>query len=448
MKNLSTNFFYCAFFIFFFAISACRKEEALFISQPTEFYEAQVANDWTYMLRELTKHTAGFTPPVAARAFGYAGLTLYETVMPGMPKFQSLTGQLTDMPAIAMPDMTQQYNWAIAANAAMAFVAKNYYPKMPAAKLSEVQNLEAAINEKWGKSSSANVVERSRAWGILVAKTIFEWSKTDNGHEGFDKNFPSNYVPEQGAGFWQPTLPEKQPALQPYWGNNRTFVPNCAANTQPSAPMLYSNLPASPFNIAALEVFSTTKNLTKEQELIARYWSDDPGVNGGTPPGHLMSVGTIALKQQNANLAKAAETYAKLGMAIADGFVSCWRCKYVHNYLRPITYIRAQLDPTWMPILTTPPFPEFTSGHSVASGASSRVLSDIFGYQFSFTDNTHEKRTDIDGKPRSFKSFDEMADEAAVSRLFGGIHYREACVVGLKQGSEVGAEISRLRFRK
>ncbi len=448
MKNQFTKIRFYAFFALFLTFAACRKDEGQFISQPTEFYEAQVANDWADMLREITKHTPGFTPPVASRAFGYAGLTLYEAVMPGMPKYQSLNGQLTDMPAIVVPDLTQEFNWAIAANAAMVFVAKNYYPKMPAAKLTEVQNLEASLNEKWGKSSSADVVERSKTWGNLVAKTIFEWSKTDNGHEGFDKNFPSNYVPQKGAGFWEPTLPARQPALQPYWGNNRTFVPNCAANTQPTAPMLYSTLSGSPFGIAALEVYTTVKNLTPEQATIAKYWSDDPGINGGTPPGHLMSIGTIALKQQNANLAKAAETYAKLGISLADAFVSCWRCKYVHNYLRPITYIQAQLDPTWSPILNTPPFPEFTSGHSVASGASSRVLSDIFGYQFSLTDNTHEKRTDINGKPRTFKNFKDMADEAALSRLYGGIHYREACVVGLKQGDEVGAEISRLKFKK
>jgi PAP2 superfamily len=447
MRNTFCSFYVKIFLLFLVTITACRKDEALFTSKPTELYSAKVANDWADMMRTLTKKTAGFTPPVASRAFGYMGVTLYETVVPGMPNYQSLTGQLTDMPQLASPDLSQEYNWAIAVNSALAYIAKNFYPTMPTEQSLAVIKLEDDTYENLKTGVALDVAERSKAWGLSVAQKVFEWSKNDGGHEGYGKNFPTTFTPPTGDGLWVSTFPKFQKALQPYWGNNRTFIPKCAESTQPTPPKTYSDLPTSPFNVAALEVYTTVKNASPEQIAIAKYWSDDPGVPG-TPPGHLLSVATQVLQKENWNLAKSAEVYAKVGMALADGFVSCWRCKYQHNYLRPITYIRSKFEADWTSILETPAFPEFTSGHSVASGATARVLSDLFGYTYTFSDHTHEQRTDINGKPRSFASFNDMAAEAAISRLYGGIHYREAIEKGVIQGIQVGFEVGKLKFRK
>jgi hypothetical protein len=364
-----------------------------------------------------------------------------------MANYQSLVGQLANMPQMPSTDTGVEYNWSIAANAALAQAARSYYANMPADMVTLVKQLEDQTLERLRSSVTNEIVERSKTFGVKVANTIFEWSKTDGGHEGYNKNFPTSYITPSGAGFWVPTYPSYQKALQPYWGSNRTFVPQCAENTQPPAPIQYSDLPTSLFNVQALEVFSISKNLTPEQKVIAQFWSDDPGVPG-TPPGHSISIATIVLKKERANLAKAAETYAKVGMAVSDGFVSCWKCKFVHNYLRPITYIRDKFEGNWTTLLTTPPFPEYTSGHSVQSSATSRVLSDLFGYNYAFTDNTHETRTDIDGRPRTFKSFYEFADESAISRLYGGIHYRESIEKGIIQGRKVGEEIGKLKFKK
>ncbi len=181
-------------------------------------------------------------------------------------------------------------------------------------------------------------------------------------------------------------------------------------------------------------------NLTQEERTIAFYWSDDPG-DPGTPPGHSISIATQVLQMEKASLALAAETYCKVGIAVSDAFVSCWRCKYHFNLLRPITYIRENIDVSWSTVLSTPPFPEYTSGHSVQSGATAQVLSDLFGYNYHFTDRTHEHRTDIDGSPRSYDSFFDMADEAAISRLYGGIHYRDAIEIGVEQGIKIGQAV-------
>ena len=147
------------------------------------------------------------------------------------------------------------------------------------------------------------------------------------------------------------------------------------------------------------------------------------------------------LRKQNANLAKTAETYAKVGMAINDAFISCWRCKFQFNLVRPITYIQQYIDPAFTSILTTPPFPEHTSGHSAQAGAAATVLSDLFGNNYAFPDSTHVSRTDIDGTPRSFSSFIEAANETAISRLYGGIHFRQAIDKGVLQGNLIGQNV-------
>jgi PAP2 superfamily len=436
--------------IFLFALTltviSCRKDEDVTRSNPAELYNAKVANDWFDMLRTLTSKTAGFTPPVASRAFGYAGVALYETVVPGMSRYQSLTGQLTEMPALVAPTDNKEYNWAIAANYAMGYIARNFYPTMPADQLKAVDDLEESTLKNIVGNATQETVDRSKEWGVFVAKSVFDWSKTDGGHEGYTKNFPPTFTPPTGSGKWSSTAPAFQKAMQPFWGSNRTFIPQCAQNTQPEAPIAYSELIGSPFNLAATEVFNIVKNATEEQKLIAKFWSDDPGI-GGTPPGHSISVATQVLRKENWNLAKAAETYAKVGIAVSDGFVSCWKCKYEHNYLRPITYIRAKLDAVWLSPLATPPFPEYTSGHSVQANAAAKVLNELFGYNYSFVDVTHEKRTDIDGRPRLFKSFNDMAAEASISRLYGGIHYREAIEKGVGQGLKVGEEVVKLKFK-
>jgi hypothetical protein len=236
-----------------------------------------------------------------------------------------------------------------------------------------------------------------------------------------------------------PTPPGFLPALQPYWGANRPFVLASGEACPPAPPPPYSEEVGSPFYAEAHECYLAVGSLTGEQEAIARFWSDDPGQTA-TPPGHSVSILTQVARKLDVSLAQAAEAYAKVGIAVADAFISSWNTKYRYSLLRPITYIQAVLDPTWSPLLVTPPFPEYTSGHSVQSGAAARVLTDLFG-KVSFVDRTHKSR----GLPaRSFRSFREAAEEAALSRLLGGIHFRAACERGLAQGRCIGRHVSQL----
>jgi PAP2 superfamily len=180
--------------------------------------------------------------------------------------------------------------------------------------------------------------------------------------------------------------------------------------------------------------------LMPEQRAIAAFWSDDPGATP-TPPGHSISIATQVLRRERASLALAAEVYAKTGMAVADAFIACWFQKYRYNLLRPVTYIQRLIDPAWVPALVTPPFPEYTSGHSVQSGAAFAILTDLFGDGYAFVDHTHDDRGLA---PRSFVSFRDAAKEAAISRLYGGIHFRAAIENGLEQGRCIGEVVNAL----
>jgi PAP2 superfamily len=233
-------------------------------------------------------------------------------------------------------------------------------------------------------------------------------------------------------------------ALQPFWGTNRTFAASTGSACAPGDPTPYSEDPSSAFWAEAFQFYDTVNNLTDEQRAIAFFWADNPGATA-TPPGHSISITTQVLRRIDAGLDIAAETYAKVGMAVADAFISCWDTKYRYNLLRPVTYVQRLIDADWLPLLITPPFPEYASGHSAQSGAAAEVLTDLFGPDFAFVDHTHDSR----GLPaRAFRSFFQAADEAAISRLYGGIHFRPTIERGLDQGRCVGRAVNDLRFRR
>ena len=430
-----------------FVVAGCKKDSEISLPVSTDNYPATVAIEWFNQFYILTKVSAGFTPPVAARAFGYAGIGLYESVVPGMSTYQSLGTKLNGLPELPGIMPGKNYYWPASANAAMAYLARKLYANMPDNQMINVNNLEAKLEQSFTLFADRETLTRSKAFGASIAEVIFTWSISDGGHEGYNRNFPQSYNPIKGPGKWVPTAPAYQRALQPYWGNNREIVLGITKQTKPVSPLPYSTSNTSSFYSQALEVYTVTRSLTKEQEIIAQYWSDDPGI-GGTPPGHSINISTQILLKENASLSIAAETYCKVGIAVSDAFISCWKSKYEFNLLRPITYIREIIDSSWTPILITPPFPEFTSGHSVQSSATAQVLSDLFGYRNSFIDRTHELLTDINGTPRQYSSFFDYAEEAAISRLYGGIHFRDGIQLGLKEGRFIGEMVSGLPFKR
>jgi PAP2 superfamily len=411
---------------------------------PASRFDAEVPMAWFDLALALVRTTPGFTPPVAARAFGYAGVALYEAVVPSMAGYRSLQGQLTGLSGLPGAADRVKLHWPTVANSALAGILRRLFPTTPAENAAAIDTLEESLGERFLRQLPRSVSPRSAERGEAVAEAIFEWSTDDGGHEGFLRNFPADYDPPAGRGLWQPTPPAFQRALQPSWGANRTFAIGDGTACMPDDPTPYSEDPSSAFFAEALQVYETVNRLTDEQRAIALFWADDPVVTA-TPPGHSISITTQVLRQVGAALDTVAETYARVGMAVADAFIACWHTKYRYNLLRPVTYIQAFIDSKWVPPLVTPPFPEYTSGHSVQSGAAAQVLGDLFGHRYAFVDRTHEERGLA---PRTFESFFHAAREAAISRMYGGIHYLLAIVAGLEQGVCVGQAVSALDFHE
>ena len=428
-------------FLSSFFLTSCKKDVDLTpSSKAADTYSADVATKWVDLELKLIKTTAGYTPPIAARALGYTGLALYETVVPGMSGYVSLAGQLKDLATLPQIDATKEYNWALAANTAQYTILKLLYATTSDANKATIDSLKTIMETSLKAGIAQDVIDRSTKFGLDMATAIFDYSKTDGGHEAYNNVFPSDYVVPTGPGKWEPTSTQKIPML-PYWGKNRQFIA-ANVNVNPIAPYNYSTATTSDFYKEALDVYNISKNLTTAQKDIGLFWADGGG--SITPPGHHANIASIVLKKENAKLDKAVETYAKVGIGVSDAFVSCWKCKYIYNLMRPVTYIKSTLDANWTPLIATPPFPEYTSGHSSGSGAASQILTDLFGDNYAFTDNTWEGTF----ANRSFTSFFAYADEATISRIYGGIHYRNGNEKGITNGKLIGKNVSALKFKK
>jgi hypothetical protein len=388
------------------------------------------------MLLRLVTSTPGFTPPVVSRLLAYFGVALYESLVPGMPGYRSLHDLLPGFPETPQTPRSSMH-WPTVANHALGTLSGGLFPT----NAPMLGALRAMVDDIDADSGAPDPIRmRSVERGVTVAASVLDWASTDGGHEGYGSNFPSGYVTPTGPGLWEPTPPGFQPIpLQPFWGANRAFAAfGCVAPPPPG----YSVDPASDFYAYALEVYETGLTLTAEQREIALFWADDPGTV--TPPGHSFSMLRQVLVGEDVSLERAAEAYLRVGCCLADAFIQCWRTKFIWNLVRPITYIRANFDPGWNSLVITPPFPEYTSGHSTQSGAWAEVMTSLFGDHYEFTDHTHD---DFGFSPRSFSSFHQAATETAVSRLYGGIHYRFGNDNGLASGICVGREAAALPLR-
>jgi hypothetical protein len=407
-------------------------------SSKTASFDHTVATQWMSLLYDIIKSTP-LPPPVASRAIGYCGVTLYESVVPGMPAYQSLAGQLNDFDGVPQP--TGQVDYRLVANGALADVIRGgVIPGIKPADVTLCDNLEQSVLAAIQADVNATIVTRSTDLGDAVAAAILAWAATD----GLSIFNNCDVDPPVGAGLWVSLT--ATPPVQACWDQLRPFVLLPASECPPAVYPAFDETPASPFWNEADEVFDTGvagANLTPDQREIAFFWSDGGGT--GTPPGHWVSIVEQILTTDDASLEVAAEAYAKVGLAVADAFISCWQAKFQYWLERPITYIQRVIDPGWTPLLSTPNFPEFSSGHSVQSGAAARVLTDVFGPR-AFTDDTHNLHANAGvlvnaPNPRNFADFDAAAQEAADSRLYGGIHFRSAIDNGVAQGTCVGDQV-------
>ena len=379
---------------------------------------------------------AGTAGQATDRCQAYCGIALYESVVPGMPAYQSLSGQLTDFPEMPSTEPGKAYHWAASANAALAEMNRRLFPTTAIANKTAMTNLENSFQAVYGTETDAATLQRSIAFGKEVATRVYNWAATDG-----SANVNPPYVPPVGPGLWIPT--SATPIVNPYAYQLRLLVPGSADNTTLDPPPAFSTVPGSPFYNMVKEVYDASLSLTPEQKAMADYFKDVPGY---TPGGTYLSLMMQALENTKPTLDMGALAYVKIGLATRDASIVLFTNKYQFNQIRPVTYIRAYIDPTWSTYIPTPNHPEFPSGHSTTGGAILTMMSNIFGEDFHITLHTYDY---LNYPARSYTSFTQLSNEISDSRFYGGLHYRATLAKSTAQGKKVAENIlSKVKFMK
>ena len=419
---------------------SCEVDESQYLekaSNPAHLHKAQK------MLTDVMVHDI-FSPPVASRIYVYSSIAAYETMVSGNPDFISLAGQLTALDKIPLPNKDHQICFPVAAVHAYVTVGTRL--------IFSEDKMDDFISEMHKTYKEAGVpqgvLNQSKKYGEEVANHIIAWADKDNYKQ--TRTFPKYSIDEDPTR-WQPTPPAYMDAVEPSWNKIRPFIMGRADQFAPPPPTPFSSDENSQFYKEALEVYNLGNDSisVEEKKDIASFWDCNPFVSHFSghvmfatkkisPGGHWIGITKLAALKAKLDFMKTAEAYAWVSIGLADAFISCWDEKYRSELIRPETYINKYIDDKWMPTLQTPPFPEYTSGHSVASATTAEILTHLFGEDFEFED-TVEKEFGL--PTRNFQSFKQAASEAAMSRLWGGIHYMPAIVNGSRQGSNLGSFI-------
>ncbi|CAN5893704.1 hypothetical protein BH24BAC1_BH24BAC1_21060 [soil metagenome] len=381
-------------------------------------------------------------PCAAARYYAYANLAAYEILYQQSHPAQYLpfTGRLRDYPDFSRLRPSQAVNGELAGLYALLRMGEELLPSGYLLEEPRKQLLRDAAKKHRVKEET---LLASRAYADSVVARMVQYAAQD----GYLKTTGYlRYTPLKETGAWQPTSPGYMEAYEPHWASLRPFLLDSASQFRPLPPVPYNAQRETPFFALATEVYDLTRNLSEEQTLIAGFWDCNPffltqmghvsfGTKKISPGGHWMGITGIACTQKKLPLAETVRWHTLVGITMADAFISCWNEKYRSNRIRPETFINETIDRDWRPLLQTPPFPEYTSGHSVVSTSVAVVLTQLAGEDFAYTDTVEVEF----GLPaRSFRSFRQAAQEAAISRLYGGIHFRDAVDNGVQQGEQIG----------
>lgn len=393
-----------------------------------------------------------FPPIIASRNYVYANIAAYEVIAAGNPQqYQSLAGQLNGLKTVPAPPAGKEIDFNFAS--ILAFCQLGEAVTFPEGSMKDyVDSLKKLVKDH---GMPGSVFKNTVAYADSVGRSILAWSKKDNYAQ---TRTASKYAVLDSPGRWIPTPPMYAQALEPHWSEIRTMVMDSANQfTPPPPPKFDITNKQSKYYQEVMAVKNAGDSLTDEQKHIAEFW-DDLGnrlnVSGHimfmtkkfSPPGHWMNIVGIAAQKAKADFSTTVYAYAKTAIAMFDAFIQCWDEKFRSNYARPETVINKYIDQNWVPYLQTPPFPEYTCGHSTVSSASAEALTSVFGDNFAYTD-TSELEFGI--KNRSFTSFRQAAEENNWARFYGGIHFHNSCLVSTDHGRKVGTLVNdRLKMKK
>ncbi len=413
-------------------VCACKSNQVNKQINPNDI-SLVITNMTDIMVNDVTN------PPLAARFFAYTCLAGYEVIAQNDSSYMTMAGKLKNYPLLQKPDSIKGYNYQLSAILAMIETAKKLQPSGVLLEKFELFFIDSLTKAGF----SNNLIQQSLNYAKAISKEILIYAKADSYHK--ISNY-KRYAPLTGDGFWYPTPPGYFAPVEPFFNTIRPLTLDTANQFKPVSPIPFSTNKSSAFYKLMNNVYTTTKSALKEQMEIASFWDCNPFAvdNNGhlliakkkiSPGAHWMGITGIACKQANISFEKAMQINAVVAIGLMDGFIACWDEKFRSNRIRPETAIRKYIDPNWQPLLQTPPFPEYLSGHSVASATSATILTHFLGNNFRYAD-TVEVRFGI--PKRSFNSFNEAALEASISRLYGGIHFTDALDNGRLQGEQVG----------
>ena len=383
-------------------------------------------------------------PPLASRFFSYATLAGFEVISENDSAYKSMNGYLNSYPKLVKPNGITGYSTELSAVLAMMETAKKMQPSGALIDSFELQFIDSCRHE----NLSEDVIVNSLSYAKEVSKSILAYAKADRYNR--ISNYP-RYTPVGSAGSWYPTPPGYFAPVEPYFNTVRPFTLDTCTQFKPAAPVAFSTGKNSPFFKMMQHNYLDNNNLSKEHQEMALFWDCNPfalqdnghmqaGRKKISPGAHWLGITGIACIQAKTGFAKAMKVHAMVSVALMDGFIACWDEKFRSNRIRPETAIRKYIDPGFSPLLQTPPFPEYLSGHATISSASAVILSYYFGNDFHYNDTVEERF----GLPhRKFNSFQEAAVEAGISRFYGGIHFMDAVDNGRKQGLQVGEWVLR-----
>lgn len=405
-------------------------------SPGTKLFAAQVFN-----LSEVMVHDVA-NPPAAARFYAYAIFGAYQMAAFKNPSWSALNKKL-QTPYLSPVTPPDDFNLSFCANYTLLEVGKNI---MPSGYRLEEKQLALTKYFRTQKILKKPQLTAQIIFCRQVAAEVIKYASEDNYRRltGFPR-----YTPRKGDAYWYPTPPEYMPPVEPNWPRMRTFFLERADQFVPAPPVAYDGDKGSDFFKLMLQVYETVNEATEEQKAIAEFWDCNPfaveysghmaiGIKKISPGGHWISITGIACHQAGLSIDSTILIHTLVALTLHDAFVSCWQEKYSSHRVRPETAINKLLDPSWRPLLQTPPFPEYTSGHSVASASAAEILTAYLGENFSFRDSSEVY---FNLPVREFPSFRAAAAEAAISRLYGGIHFIDACDEGSRQGKEIGSYV-------
>ncbi|MCS6918105.1 MAG: vanadium-dependent haloperoxidase [Chitinophagales bacterium] len=405
----------------------------------SDLSDAESLHEAQYALLDLIRHDV-FSAPVASRVYTYANIAFYETLRLAEPERPGVSGRLNGFDEPPPVAAKLAFDARLAAYVAFWKTAQALLFSDDSAD-ARLQRFLAAWHEQYG-----SLTEGSLHVGQIMADWVLKRASSDN-YAATRKM--KRYQHRSEEGFWIPTPPDYAEALEPHWGKIKPLALEDAAQFRPARPPAYDTNGDSAFMQEVQEVYAISRNLDSSARLVALYWDDNPSttvlsghitytIKKFSPGAHWLLIAMQALRQTRADLHRSSKTYLLVSVALFDGFISCWEEKYFSERVRPVTVIQRHLDYQWQPLIQTPPFPEYTSGHSVVSAAAATVLTALFGADFAFTDSAEVRF----GLPaRQFSSFHAAAAEASHSRLLGGIHFRSGLSAGQQQGRQVGEQV-------